>query len=392
MKQSLKRFLLTLLNAAIRVKASFMLPRKKGALSPEKVKRILVYGQMGIGNMILFTPFLKALRAYFPDARINLLLLTRNGAEQVIEGSGLASEIVIWDYASLSYRQRLKAILKTAGWRPDLIISRFSSHPVDFALVTLLSRAPYRVGHVTSGGWRGRYDYLNNYPVKMAEDEHEIDRCLRLATEAGIPVTDRTTLFYIGSNDEKAARDFLAGHGINDGKPFVTLQIGTSASQCWKRWDMARWAELAGILMGNKIKLVAVGSPDERILIEKAFAALATKPANAAGELSLKQTAALIKLSRLLVCNDSGLMHVAAAVETRVVAIFGPSHYTRITPSGKRHVIIRKDLACSPCVTMEGTAKVVTCPDRVCLKSISVEEVLKAVNQQLNLAQTVNHS
>jgi ADP-heptose:LPS heptosyltransferase len=381
MKLMLKNALLALLNGGIRVAAIFMLPRKKVTPLPRDIKRILVYGQMGIGNMIMFTPFLKALRDYFPDARIRLLLLKKNGAEQVIMGSGLVSEIDIWDYQSMGYRERLKAIRKTAGWRPDLIVKRFSSQPVDIALVMLLSRATYRLGHITSGGWQGKSDYLFNYPVKMADDEHEIDRDLRLAGEVGIPVASRKTIFYIGEESERTAREFLRAHGISNDEPFVTLQIGTSAAQSWKRWDMARWAKLADSLLQNGVNLVAVGSPDEKNLIEKTFAGLAVT--NAAGELSLKQTAALIKASCLLVCNDSGLMHVAAAVGTPLVAIMGPSHYTRTSPPGKESVIIRKTLECSPCVTMKGTAQVEACRDRVCLKLISVEEVLEVVKQQL---------
>lgn len=383
MKTIIKRVLLSVANFTIRILAPLMLPSQKDALSPDKIKCILVYGQMGIGNMIMFTPLMKALRNYFPNSEITVLFLNKNGAEQVLEGSRLVDEIVIWNYQGLSYWQRIKVIWRTVKWKPDLIVSRFSSHTIDLVLITLLSRAPYRVGHVSSGGWQGRYDYLNNYPAKMRENEHEIDRYLHLASDVGIPTVDKKPIFHIGRDDEKTARAFLKAHGINDGEPFVVVQLGTNPVQSWKRWDTEKWSRLTEKLLQNNVKVVATGSPDERDLIEEAFAALAIKPIIAAGELTLKQAAAVIKRSRLLICQDSGLMHVAVAAGTPVVAIYGPTDYTRTAPLGKKQVIIRKDLPCSPCVTMKGTAEVEACRNRVCLDSIRVEEVLGAVKRQL---------
>ena len=388
MKNLIKSLLLIIARFVIRTLAIFMLPLQKGQLSPDKIKRILIYGQMGIGNMIMFTPFLKTLRDYFPSSQIRVLFLRKNGADQVLEGGNLVDEIVIWNYWDLSLRRRLKAIWQMKSWKPDLIISRFASRPIDYALIALLSRAPYRMGHVSSAGWKGRYDYLNNYPVKMNENEHEIDRDLRLAVNAGIPIIDNKTVFHIGNDDEQYSRAFLEKHGINADEQFVTIQLGTSPTQSWKRWEMDKWSRLTENLLQNNIKIVAVGSPDERDLIEKAFAGLAIKPISpiiAAGELTLKQTAAVIRRSHLTICHDSGLMHVAAAMDTPVVAIFGPGDHIKTAPLDKKHIIIRKDLTCSPCVTMKGLAKVEACQNRVCLSSISVEEVWQAVRRQLKI-------
>ncbi len=388
MKNLFKKTLLAVANLKIRVLALLILSHKKALPEPGRIKRILVYGQMGIGNMIMFTPFLKALRSHFPDARIALLFLQKNGAEQVVAGSNLVDEIVIWDYRNLTYSQRFKAIRQMKRWQPDLIVSRFAGRPIDYALITLFSRAPFRVGHVTSGGWRGEYDYLNNFPVKMGEDEHEIDLNLNLARAIGITAEDKQTYFHTGDDDDQVAAAFLKKHGVPDAERFVTVQIGTSLIQSWKRWDTGKWSELTERLLQNGVKVVAVGSPDERDLIEQTFAKLTVRPVNAAGELTLKQTGALIKRSDLLICNDSGLMHVAVAVDTPVVAIYGPGHYKRNAPRDKKHIIIRKDLPCSPCVKMAGTSQAEVCPDRICLTTISAEEVFEAVQKQLKMRST----
>jgi len=388
MKNLIKKILLAIANFIIRIIAFMVLPSTCEDLAPDKIKSILIYGQMGIGNMILFTPFLKALRNYFPDTRIVVLLLRKNGAEQVLEGSNLADEIVIWNYQDLTYRQRLQAIISMKNRKPDLIVSRFASYPIDCALTTILSRAPYRVGHVSSGGWKGIYDYLHNYKVKMKDNEHEIDRYLHLAKDIGISVIDKTPVFPILEDDEQAALTFLRTYDIKKDDQFVTIQIGTNPVQSWKRWDTEKWSALAVYIIENNIRMVVVGSSDERDLIDETFSSLTNKPINAAGELTLKQTAVVIKRSSLLVCNDSGLMHVAVAVDTPTVAIYGPTDYTRTAPLGKKHVVIRKDLPCSPCLTMKGPSDVEACQNRICLDSITVEEVLEAIDCQLNLKST----
>ena len=384
MSRFLKRVLLAIAKTAVRIASCFLLPAKNPRISAEKVRRILVYGQMGIGNMIMFTPFLKALRSGFPDSEITVLLMQRNGSEQVIAQTGMVNDVLIWDYRRMSYLQRLRAIRRLVKWKPDLIVSKFADYPIDYLIIALLSRPPYRVGHVTGGDWHGKYDYINNIPVKMEKDEHEIDRHLDLARAMGIAVRDKKTFMHVTGEDELAAGDFLNKNGISEAGTFLTMQIGTSSVQSWKRWSMERWAKLAEMLIEAGLKIVAVGSSGERKLIEETFARLAVKPVNAAGELTLNQTAALIKRSSLLVCCDSGLMHVGVAVDTPVVAIYGMGHYKRNAPLDKKHVIIRKDLPCSPCVTMEGTAKAEACRDRICLSRITVEEVYEAAMKQLD--------
>ncbi len=383
-KTLIKNMLTPLTHFFIRIMALWALPSNKKELSPIKIRRILVYTQMGIGNMVMFTPLLKALRSHFQHSKIILIFLHMNGAEQVVKGSSLVDEIIIWDIKKLSYLQKLRLIFQMKDWKPDLIISRFNSHYPIYALITVLSRAPFRIGHVSSGGWKGKYDYLNNYCVIMNEKEHEIDRYLRLASDVGIPIVDQKPFFYINSDDIQTAQTFLRAHGINNDGQFITIQMGTSHMQRWKQWDIKKWVMLTENLLRNNIKIVAVGSPDERGMIVSALSNLTIKPIVAAGKMTLKQTAAIIKKSRLLVCNDSGLMHIAVAMDTLVVAIYGPTDYTRTAPLGDKHVVVRKDLSCSPCYALDGSKKVESCMERICLELIEVEEVLNIVLNRLN--------
>ena len=108
------------------------------------------------------------------------------------------------------------------------------------------------------------------------------------------------------------------------------------------------------------------------------------KVINISGKTTIKQAAAIINMLDVLVCNDSGLMHVAVAVDTPVIALYGPTDYTRTAPLGKKHTIIRKKYDCSPCFKMEGRDTVLNCPfNYQCMNDIIVKEVLKAVKGKL---------
>ena len=368
------------LRSIVKVLARFIVPRRNEEISPAKVKRILICGQMGIGNMILFTPFLKALRGYFKNSQIVMFVLKSNGADKVLAGSQLVDEIIVWNIDGMSYLQKVKAVVTMVRFKPDLIINRFHSYNAYNVLINILSRAPYRVGHVSSGGWKGNHDYLNNYPVVMSDGEHDIDRYLRLAEKIGISGIDRKTVFDIDHHDDTVAKEFLEMNRVGRGTKFIAVHMGTSLIQRWKQWEIEKWAILTECLLEQGIPVVALGSEDEREMIVDAFSGASSKPIFAVGELTLKQAGAVIRKSRLLVCNDSSLMHIAVAVGTPVVAVYGPNDHKRSAPLGAQHTIIRKDLPCSPCDNFDGAEKVKICPiNRRCFESMSPQEVLAVV-------------
>jgi len=107
-------------------------------------------------------------------------------------------------------------------------------------------------------------------------------------------------------------------------------------------------------------------------------------PIIAAGKTTVGQAAAILQKSDLLICNDSSLMHVAVGVHTPIVAIYGPSDYTRTAALEEKHTVIRRDLECSPCFRLDGAESVRNCPyGYKCLESISVEEVFEVVRRRL---------
>lgn len=371
----------------LRVLCAFLYHRKASNIPKESVKKILTSGyNMGIGNMILFTPAITAIRRHFPKASITLLVGNNRGCEEVVSGSALVDDIINFEPAQATIIQRLRFIKRLRDGRFDLLISNFLEPNLHVSLLAVLANIPYRIGHVTSPGWRNRWDWAYNFKVAMAEDEHEIDRNLRLAYAAGVTRNkdDIHPVMWLEASDREYANNFLKQSSISDNDLIIGVQAG-SAVQQWKRWNPNKYAELCDKLVENYgAKIVLLGSANELDLTNYVAQQMKYNSIVAAGSTTLKQAGAIIERCRLVVCNDSGLMHVSGAVGTSVIAIYGPTDYHRTYPYGNCHIMVRKALPCSPCYRMGGPENVLNCLNRECLNLISVEDVLSAVERQLS--------
>lgn len=391
--KGIKKPLLILINLLLKV-LCFLHCAKNTNISKESINRILIYGYMGIGNMILFAPTIRAIRKHFLQASITLLVGNNTGCEEVVRGSGLVDEIIHFNPARAIIIERLRFIKRMRDKRFDLLIS--DSHGVNLflALLAVLSSIPYRVGHSTGPGWRSKLDYVYNFKVEMDENDYQMDRDLRLAYAVGIEEDeiDKNPIMWIEKEDREYANEFLRQSDIYDKDSVIGVQVGTSPTMRWKQWNLDRYAELCDRLIEDySAKVVLLGSPGELELTNYVQEKMKHTPIIAAGKTTVKQVAAIIKRCNFLICNDSGLMHVSAAVGTPVIAIYGPTNYHRTHPYGNGHIVIRKNLSCSPCFRMAGTEKVESCQSRKCLDLITVEDVLEAAKRQLSNTKKVKN-
>lgn len=186
---------------------------------------------------------------------------------------------------------------------------------------------------------------------------------------------------YITPSKDKVISELLCREGISKGDLLIAIAPGAHWST--KRWIKERYIELANLLIQNKkAKIVILGGREEVKLSDEIKASLLSEPIIATGSFSLMETAALLKKCKVLICNDTGIMHLSAAVKTPVVAVFGPTvkefgYY----PYRVDNRVITKDLPCKPCST-RGTSK---CKIKTfdCMRHISTYEVLSAVEELL---------
>jgi heptosyltransferase II len=392
-KQMLKDAVRVPMESLLKVYLS-SLPRV--AFAPEKIERILVFAYHGLGNFIMYTPALKLLRQAYPNARIDLQVGNNTGCEEVLAGAGLFDNIYNLPYKAglRAWIDRIKEIRATAY---DITINEFHSHSWPLALSVALSDAPFRVGHVTSPGWSerfSRYSFVFNLPISMREDEHETERYLDLVAAIGaekITQDEVKPFMHLTDGDRKFAQAFIESHHQTNylahtpTKRIVGLQPGTSPAMRWKQWPLERYRQLLERLIVEQpeAQIILFGAPNEAEMIQELAAGLGANLSIAAGKTTIKQVAALIERCDFVVCNDSGLMHVAVAVDTPVVAIYGPTDFSRTAPLGKRHTVIRHPMPCSPCFKLEGDEQVHLCPHHDCLMTISADEVFHQVENRL---------
>ena len=356
--------------------------------SPDKVERILVFAYHGLGNFIMYTPALKLLRERYPAARIDLQVGNNTGCEEVLAGSGLFDNIY-----NLPFSAGIGAWIARAETirdiRYDLTINEFHSHSWPLALLVAASGAPFRLGHVTSPGWSrrfSRYSFVFNLPVAMREDEHEIERYIDLVAAVGVPrvaAGRAATFIHLTEDDREFARRLLADGAATPARAVIGFQPGTSPTMRWKQWPIERYREVIDRVVADSpdSQIVLFGSASEEGMIREMIQGVKGRVSLVAGKTSVKQAAALIEQCDLLVCNDSGLMHVAVAVGTPVTAIYGPTDFRRTAPLGNQHTVIRHELPCSPCFKLEGDDQVHACPHHDCLMTITPAEVLSAIGR-----------
>ena len=387
-KQLLKEALRIPVEIALRAYLA-ILPKKR--FDPAKVERILIFAYHGLGNFIMYTPALRLLRERYPKARIDLQVGNNTGCEEVLAESGLFDHTynVPYNAGPWAWLARAGEIRRT---RYDITINEFHSHSWPLALTIVASRAPFRVGHVTSPGWSrsfSRYSFVFNAKVGMREDEHEVERYLDVVAAAGVPrisPSEARCFIHLTGADREFARAFLEKSARRADEKIIGIQPGTSASMRWKQWPLDRYRQLIERLTVEQpdSRVLLFGSPGEVEMINGLARDFGPNVTVAAGKTTVKQAAALIEQCEVLICNDSGLMHMAVAVGTPVVAIYGPTDLRRTAPLGDGHTVIRHELPCSPCFKLEGDEQVHLCSHHDCLMTITPEEVFHMLPRTAN--------
>lgn len=344
-------------------------------IDSSKLERILIIMMGGIGNMIFLTPALKALRKAYPSS-ITSFLLGPYGAEEALGGSGLIDKkIIVGNKKHKGITGKIKLIQELRRENFSLSITSTGTNPLKSGLLCYLAGIKYRLGESIRG--KG---YFYNLKIAWNENHHEVESNINLIQKLGIRVEDKNLYIHRSPEDEIFAQRIFADHYI-DKKLVIGMHPGSGMHQAeFKRWPKERFAQLADRIVNNyNASIIIFGGPEEINLANEIKKLMKTDPLVMTGKTTLAQTAALIEKCSLFVSNDSGLLHVACAVNPSTIGIYGPTNHRRTGPYSDSAVIIRKKLDCSPCY--KGTK--VDCTQLDCLELISVEEVLEAANSML---------
>ena len=340
------------------------------------MKNILVIKLRYIGDVLLATPVLRALRRRFPEARLTVAV--NRGTEDMVKWNPDVTEVVVVERGGWAAQMRFLHEMRQRAF--DCVIDLTDGDRA--AVLTWATGAPLRIGLNEEHRWRGLLytAVAKRSPASRHRVEQDLDTLRALGIE---PEVDRPVLHTSPQDDQQASRLLEEiGAGTNGGFPPCPLVAFQPGARYWfKAWPPERFAELADRLAGGwGCRVLIGGDARERELAEMIRDRARSRPAVIAGRTSLLQYAAILKRCALFVGNDNGPMHMAAAVGTPVVALFGPSDPSEWGPRGGPAEVLYKGLDCRRCFHP-------TCRrgEDSCMKQISVDEVYAAAQRLLGV-------
>lgn len=322
---------------------------------------ILVVGPSWVGDLVMAQTLLSALRQTRPGVPIDM-----TGPRALASLGARMPELRRWIEApfprgslALGARWRLAATLRGGYEVAYVLPGSWKS-----ALVPFLAGIPRRIGY--RGEWR--HGLLNDCRRLPREDRRRTAQAFFALADAGALTPPRLRV------DEAHRAALLARHGLSGTAPFVAMMPGAEFGPA-KRWPPPRYASLASRLMKRGTAVVLLGSAGDAPT-GAAIAALAPGAIDLCGRTTIAEAVDLLSAARLAVSNDSGLMHIAAAVGTPVIGLYGSTSPDDTPPLTRRRALVTRRLSCSPCHAR-------ACPlgHHACLEGLTATEVLAALDR-----------
>ncbi|MCK5214789.1 MAG: glycosyltransferase [Candidatus Omnitrophica bacterium] len=365
-------------NAKVKLKEKFTLDHMAGQTMDVYLElldslNILVIKMSSIGDVILITASLKALRRKFPKAKI--FCLVGKESRQVLQRCSYVDEVIVMDIKGKDKGlwKMIRFAKKLRRNHFDMIIDFQNNNRSHFLTALSFARNSY-------GYKRGKLGFVIKNPVKDPETNiSPVEHQFQVLKLMGIDYKKEVMLELSPTEkDRKYIEKFLNSEWV--AKNMKVVGINISASEKWrtKNWPIENIARLCDQLASENIRALITGTEGDKEQARNILGQVKTKPANFVGKTSIMELAALIKRCDVFITPDSAPMHIAAAVKTPFIAFFGPTSSRRHLPPAKSYAVFERDLECAPCYSPH--CNIFT---HVCMKDVKVEEVMNRVRSFL---------
>ncbi len=345
--------------------------------SIRRAKRVLIIKPSSLGDIVHALPVLAALREAFPQA--HLAWLINRGFAPLLDNHPLLDEVIPFDRGGYGAMHRdgrrfsdfWRFVRRLRQMRFDLVIDLqglFRS-----AFLATACGASRRVGFA---GAREMAALCYTHRVRPSRDVvHAVDRNVALARAIGLLIDEPQFPLAVTNDEHAAARRLLTERGLPAESPFVAVIPG--ARWVTKQWRPDRFAAVMNAIERvGAVRCVLLGAPDERDVAHAVTAACERPPIDLVGATTLRELTALLAEAQTVLCNDSGPMHIAAALGTPVVAIFGPTDPARCGPYSPRACVVRSPLDCLACYQR-------SCWHHSCMQHLEARPIIEAVERTL---------
>jgi ADP-heptose:LPS heptosyltransferase len=340
------------------------------------IRRALIFRNQGIGDLILITPAIRAIRELHPQARISIFV--GEWSKVSVENNPYIDEIISYPDDWIQRKQPFRILGLVNRLRQGKFERAYIFHSHNMLhLLLWLAGIPERYGFSHQGSGKlltKSTEWDPNSSRYIADNYLDIPRL------GGYSGMDVSLDFYVSEKHEAGARDYLTKCG--GGNSYIVIAPGGGINPRQdvfeKRWGKDNFGALLKLLTENiSAELVLVGAKGEKDICRDVVSVFGGNVFNLCGKLSFKETAALIKNSRMLISNDSSVMHLAVAFGVPSVTIFGPSNPESLLPGGKINLNVTSGIDCSPCYCNSiflGCGR-----ELACMRELSPEKVFNTV-------------
>ncbi|MDD2679415.1 MAG: lipopolysaccharide heptosyltransferase II [Candidatus Omnitrophica bacterium] len=339
-------------------------------------KRILIVRTDRIGDVLLSTPVIKALRDKYPHAYIAMMVSPY--ARDIVEGNPYLDKVIIYDKDKL-HKSWLSSLRFARGLKKKKFDLALILHPSNRAhLVSFLAGIPRRAGYDRKLGFL-LTDRIRH--TKQKGEKHELEYNLDLLRYLGIEPQDKNLYMPIKAEAEKWVKELFRQEGVHEADRLLAIHPAASCPS--KIWPAERFATAADNLAQKYgFKILIVAGPKDLKLAEALVKNMRSSAINLAGKTSVAQLASLLKRCTLFISNDSGPVHIASSLGTPVISIFGRKQAglgpRRWGPLGLKDKILHKDAGCIECLAHNCQKQF------ACLKALSVADVVSAADAILS--------
>ena len=339
----------------------------------KKCKNIAIIKLAYIGDSVWLIPFINNLKRNLPDTKITVIV--NRGTEAFFLTSSNVDNVITFDRKNNNIWYYLKFIKSIRDIKAEAIFELTDTDRP--ALLSFLSGAKYIIGYNNENRWRNRlYTHICS-GIKF--QKHFVQYHLDVLTELGLEIFDTTLNIQLNPECYKTIR--VKVPELSNVKDIKTVVIHPGSRNILRQWGSDRFAALCDLLneTPNPCRIILTAGPNERHLLSEIVSAMKTPPPIISDSLTLYEFAALCEASDLFIGNDSGPIHIAAARNTFVVGIYGPTLPQHVGAWTKRKIVIQKDLECRPCYVESCKIS----EHKKCLYSITPVEVFQEIKNML---------
>jgi lipopolysaccharide heptosyltransferase II len=368
-------------NAILQGAARCVWPRRRP--NPIDAKRVCIYRIGNIGDTACAIPAMYAIRRAYPVAHLTLVTSPGKagsvGARDLLEGVSWIDEIVVYHAEDIATaRGRLELVRSLRARKFDVWIEL----PVVAAPLATLFRnlMVARSAGVRWGfGWRYEPRFAAPAQSTYLDFPDEVERLLEIVRAAGLDVDDTDQNYFpleLNDSNRRTVNDLLDDAGVAASDLMIGFAPGAKLEP--NRWPVDRFIEVGKSLAARGYRIVVLGGSSDEPMCERIAKAIGRNAASLAGKTTIRDSCEMLARCAMLVCNDSGVQHLAAAVGTPCVSLFTRREFPGMWwPHGPQHEVLMKDVECHTCFLD-------ACPyDNKCIKAIGVDEVIAATGRVL---------